>query len=114
MKKLLKLKETENAFQRSLTAMNREISKQRVNLLSLEEIYQDLQIKLNELQRDIILRFKGLSDDEALAIRTGLTLKEIKIGKALIAKGPSHQLGCNGVYLETVNEQKDNTDNEAS
>jgi len=86
MKKLRKLKEKEDGFQRSLAAMNKEISKQRKKLLTLEEISWDLQVKLSKLQREIIFQFKGLSKDEVLAIRSGLSVKEIRKAKALLVK----------------------------
>ena len=92
MKKLQKLKEKEDGFQKSLVAMNKQIHKRRKELLALEEISWDLQDKLNKLQREIIFQFKGLSKDEVLAIRSGLSIEEIRKAQALLTKAESPML----------------------
>jgi len=91
MEKLRKLKEKEERIKQQITMFTKSITEQRSKLLALEEVRWELQDKLHKLQREIILQFKGLSKDEVLAIRSGLSVEEIKKGRALLAKEKDEQ-----------------------
>lgn len=72
-----------------------------------EEILWDLKRNLETAQREFLVSLKKLSDDEILAVRSGLTLEEIKRGKVLIAKltRPTYEPGS--MQLIKGEEQKE-------
>lgn len=86
MEKLRELKDKESRLKEQIGLIDEVVSELKQKLFHMDEISWDLKRNLGVLQREIISGFKKLNKDEVLAIRSGLSLEEIKLGKQLLAE----------------------------
>jgi len=100
MENLLELKKKEAGLKDQIASFNKIIQDHQRKLLVIEEIVWDLKKKLSIIQREIITEFKGLSPDEVLAVRSGLSVEEIRRGKVLLRES---------IENGKINEHKDQT-----
>ena len=85
MEKLVELKDKENRLKEQIELIEEVVSELKQKLFAVDEISWDLKRNLSILQQEIISGFEKLSKDEVLAIRSGLSLEEIQLGKKLLA-----------------------------
>lgn len=86
MKKLRELKDKETRLKDQIKLIDEVVAELKQKLFHMEEISWDLRRNLDRLQREIIIGFKKLNQDEVLAVRSGLSLEEIRRGKAIWAE----------------------------
>ena len=87
------LKDKTTRIKEQIALVNSVLSGYQRKVLATEEIVWDLKKSLDETQQELISRFKGLSKDEVLAIRSGLSVKDIRRGKALLAQAKEEATG---------------------
>jgi len=68
----------------SIVALKAEIFKLRQTMFKKEEILWEQQRLLHRIQRSRIERFKKLSENQRIALRSGLSLAEIDLAKKLL------------------------------
>lgn len=89
------LKDKATRIKEQINLVNSVLTEYQQKVFATAEILRDLRSNLNIAQRELLAVFKGLSDDEVLAIRAGLTVEEIRLGKKLI-KETSEEIKVNG------------------
>ena len=85
MEKAKEAKEKEIQIQAQISFLNPILEDYRQKVYASEEILWDLKRNLEMAQRKMFALASELSADELLALRSGLTVKQIQIGKALLA-----------------------------
>jgi len=78
-------KEKETQIQDQINFLNPILEEYRQKAYASEEILWDLKRNLEAAQREMFALAQALSADELLAMRSGLTVAQIRIGKALLA-----------------------------
>jgi len=68
----------------SIAALETEIFELRQATFKKEELLWEQQRLLHRIQRSRIERFKKLSENQRIALRSGLSLVEIELGKKLL------------------------------
>ena len=95
MKKYHELKDKVDQSKEQVASIDAILHDLRQKAFVTEEILWGLKRNLEVAQRELLSSLKELSLDEVLAVRSGLTLEEIKRGKVLIAKltRPAYESG---------------------
>lgn len=84
MKVYHELKDKVDRVKEQIVSIDAVLHDLRQKAFITEEILWDLKRNLELAQRKLLASLKGLDKDEVLAVRSGLTLEEIKRGKVLL------------------------------
>ena len=106
MKHLIELKWVETRLKDQIATFNKTVQDYQRKLLATEEIVWDLKKKLSVVQREIIVGFKELTPDEVLAVRSGLSVEEIRKGKALLKETSLWKPGLAGEEFTKITKKE--------
>jgi len=70
----------------SIVALEAEIFELRQTMFKKEELLWEQQRLLHRIQRSRIERFKKLSENQRIALRSGLSLVEVELAKRLLQR----------------------------
>jgi predicted nucleic acid-binding Zn-ribbon protein len=96
MIELTELKSKEVKIKAQISAINEVLQDLKQKIFMTEEILWDLKRNLEETQRAVFFQIKGLSKDERLAYKAGLTVEEVRLAKSLLNAGLSTFTGVAG------------------